>query len=275
MKRTLNTSAPTHSCKAVIAAALIGTSLLTASCTLVNPEVNQTENPAVADKYNYMKRFLELQAQIDRLQSENARLSRKYESAELTVESPGNPQLHSEDNQNLNTSTELTKTGTLTEKAERLLGYIDSLIEQFSSTKNLAGASSNVKTGAGSVSTTTEAAASGVLIRDEADQVVASIPTDIPSDSQNTHEQEVSWNYSVVYRYNEEAPWNLTWDALEAAGEKDKWKGVNTAKESYFVYVGVYATEHMARKRQSSMDAMIGYLPDVDIRRGNSALASN
>lgn len=271
------TACPATFSKAAIAFALLSSSVFTTSCALVSPETEQKENTALADKYNYMKRFQELQAQIDMLQSENARLSRKYEGDGLVAKASAKPESNSndrtDDQLHSSSAAATASASSLTEKAEKLLGYIDSLIEKFSSPGTQASSSRSGAelSAAATKATESPAEVSGVLIRDESNQVVASIPTG----SHDTGEQTASWNYSVVYRYQQEEPWNLTWDALEAAGEVDKWKGINAARESYFIYVGVYATENMARKRQSSMKSMIGMLPDVDIRRGNSALASN
>ncbi|MEE2730518.1 MAG: hypothetical protein VYA55_06815 [Pseudomonadota bacterium] len=112
-----------------------------------------------------------------------------------------------------------------------------------------------------------QVAVAGSVQRGEQGQVVGQV----------THSQsrQSKYNYSLVYVYQEPQPWNDMWDKLEEADERDKWRGSNPAKPSYFIYVGAYYRESDALKRHDTLSALFGEGPEMRANVQSSALASN
>lgn len=75
------------------------------------------------------------------------------------------------------------------------------------------------------------------------------------------------WHYSVVYRYDQPQPWQMTWAALESAGELDKWRGSHPDQQRYFIYVGVYAGQQMANRRAAELAERVGEKPSILARQ--------
>ncbi|RLU00535.1 hypothetical protein [Ketobacter sp.] len=112
-----------------------------------------------------------------------------------------------------------------------------------------------------------QVAVAGSVQRGEQGQVVGQV----------THSQsrQAKYNYSLVYVYQEPQPWNDMWEKLEEAQERDKWRGSNPAKPSYFIYVGAYYRESDALKRHDTLSALFGEGPEMRANVQSSALASN
>ena len=83
------------------------------------------------------------------------------------------------------------------------------------------------------------------------------------------------YNYSVVYVYPDQTPWVNMWGLLEGAEIKDKWRGKNSSKQSYFIYVGAYYATKPAQRRQHNLLALTGESPQIHVRDGFQALAAN
>ena len=96
------------------------------------------------------------------------------------------------------------------------------------------------------------------------DQVLAlSIdPNSVTEPKRNSAE----YNFSVVYVYDEQPPWDGMWNTLEEAGEEDKWRGINRRKHTYFIYVGAYNTKKIASNRQVNLDLLTGESPSIRAR---------
>lgn len=118
-----------------------------------------------------------------------------------------------------------------------------------------------------SVGVTPSNQVNGILERDGQGGVVKST-TYMPA-------AERQYNFSVVYSYPEETPWNAMWHTLEEANEQDKWRGVNRNKPAYFIYVGAYVSERDATNRQQNLLTLTGQAPDLRKRAINRAIASN
>jgi hypothetical protein len=87
-----------------------------------------------------------------------------------------------------------------------------------------------------------------------------------PVEPAGPHHQS-RWSYSVVYRYDQQNPWDTTWQRLEQQGEQDKWRGRHAQRSHYFIYVGVYAGERMAQRRADELLAQVGEAPDILARQ--------
>lgn len=83
------------------------------------------------------------------------------------------------------------------------------------------------------------------------------------------------YNFSLVYVYPEQASWEVMWNRLEQANERDKWRGSNPEKLSYFIYVGAYVRESDAINRKSYLLGMLGEEPQMRPRTQTVTVASN
>ncbi|MDX1693085.1 MAG: hypothetical protein R3208_04930 [Ketobacteraceae bacterium] len=101
----------------------------------------------------------------------------------------------------------------------------------------------------------------GTLERDDTGAVVGS------TDTGNRY------NFSVVYVYRELAPWFDMWELLEENGVKDKWRGQNEPKQSYFIYVGAYLTQAPAMRRSEQLMNLTGGRPEIRVRDGYQNVA--
>lgn len=206
----------------------------------------------MAEQDPYLQRFYELEREIERLRSSNARLQRRLSSIGPTERSTASP-IHTVDDAITPTASGFADDilGRVREQTDRALVALDHAMARLAE--------------APIISPTSSADIHGQLIRNADGEVI--------SQTTQSESRKARYNYSVVYVYPDPQPWNEMWERLEAANEKDKWRGSN--RNRYFIYVGAYYNQRDAEQRQQALFSLLGERPDMRIREQNILVAQN
>ena len=242
---------------------LVGaTATLVSACAVLQPfqrsDVSEGYFPAksVKDQDPYWRRFYELEQQIAQLKASNRQLQASIgQDAANASPEPVAPAPVS------NTSMVEDVLTRVRQRADNAIAAIDQAINSLA--ERTRPATPDVQTVA--MAPADGADISGNLQRDGSGDVVGQTTI---SDARHRY------NYSVVYVYPEPRPWNEMWDKLEAAHEKDKWRGFKPGRSSYFIYVGAYYNHADAEQRQQALFSAVGEQPDLRERGQQNALAS-
>ena len=243
---------------------LIGTTITTLSaCAWLqpfeSPEASQGyfATRSIADQDPYWRRFYELEQQIAQLKASNQQLQQQLapQPAIYTAPAPANTV-------EIESSTLVDDVlAKVREQADRAIAAIDQAMASLATpaAPPLAQESLTAQVNIPAIQ--------GNLIRNDEGEVV----------KQTTYSEarKHRYNFSVVYVYPEPQPWNAMWDKLEAAEEKDKWRGSNASRTRYFIYVGAYYNQMDAQQRQEALFALVGERPDMRERVQEHALAAN
>ena len=215
---------------------------------------------SISEQDPYMRKFYQLEREIAQLKASNHQLQARMQLDDAKEQASvkqdiGNPD--AEEPMDFKTDEVLAR---VRQQADRAITAIDNAMQKLSQPA--------VRTVA-VVQPVTQASVadiSGELKRDQNGKVVG----------QTTYSaaREHRYNYSVVYIYPEPQPWNAMWDKLEQAREQDKWRGFNSDRSRYFIYVGAYFRQTDARQRQDDLMALVGEKPDVRERSQHQTLAA-
>ncbi len=212
-----------------------------------------------------LQRFYELQQRIDELE---ARLENK-EAALIAPRNPGLSGNAQEQGFKARATAAESALAYVKQKTRSAIALIDNLLAQMEPAEQVEKAHEPQSIAQPEAKTpepmvlarADDAAIAGTLERDDQGEVVRST-----SDGNR-------YNYTVVYVYPETQPWFDMWALLDENGVQDKWRGQNTEKQTYFIYVGAYYTESPAQKRSDRLLSLTGARPDIKVRQGYQSVA--
>lgn len=246
-------------CTGAIAASL-------SACSLLQPFEGQTTREgyptrSIAEQDPYWQRFYELEREIAQLKASNAQLRQQMTPADSVYTSPA--PLASTTLGEFSPAEPSPADDILSrvrEQADRAIAALDRAIASLS-------APPSDDPPPPVLAKVSPPDIQGNLLRSESGEIV----------KQTTYSEsrKARYNYSVVYVYPEPQPWDEMWAKLEAANEKDKWRGYSGDKSRYFIYVGAYYNQMDAEQRQTALFSLVGERPDLRVREQNHALASN
>lgn len=216
------------------------------------------ESRTVADQDPYWRRFYELEQEIAKLKASNARLQQQVEPVDpVFTAAASQPEVSVQDN-----SVVEDVLSRVRHQADRAIAAIDRAMTALADTGTLPKSELN------------PVASAQVNIPDIQGNLIRNDEGEVVRQTTYSEARKARYNYSVVYVYPEPQLWNDMWDKLEAAQERDKWRGVNPDRSRYFIYVGAYYNQLDAEQRQEALFSLVGERPDMRERVQNHALAA-